>query len=265
MRKTTFNIVHNLLISFPVIFILLNPVAFAQTRAEKNVLYITEQYPPFNFMEDGQLKGIAVDILEKIFEKNATGLTRKDIQLFPWARGYTLTLSSPETMLFSTTRTEQRENLFKWVGPIATNRVVLLALKNRNITISSPDDLKKYRFGVIRGDIGEQLLLQTGVDSSKISPVANVTSNIKMMIAGRIDAWAYGEIVAKWFIKKQGYDPGDFETVHVLLEKGDLYYAFHKDTPDSLINTFQQALNLLKQKKDGEKSEYEMILEEYLN
>jgi len=36
-------------------------------------------------------------------------------------------------MVFSTTRTKARENLFKWVGPISTTTVGVIALKSKNI------------------------------------------------------------------------------------------------------------------------------------
>ena len=50
----------------------------------------------------------------------------------------------------------------------------------------------------------------------------------------------------------------------VLMEKGGLYYAFHKDTPDDLIQKFQRALDSLRQSAGLEKSAYEKIVDKYL-
>lgn len=54
------------------------------------------------------------------------------------------------------------------------------------------------------------------------------------------------------------------ETVWTLNEVYD-YYAFHKETPDSLVRNFQNALDDIKKKpEDRGKSEYEKILDKYL-
>ena len=69
--------------------------------------------------------------------------------------------------------------------------------------------------------------------------------------------------ISNWFIKKNGYNVDDFETVYILKE-ADLYYAFHKDTPASLIQKFQNALDRLKIKNNQNQSEYDKILNYYL-
>jgi len=56
-------------------------------------------------------------------------------------------------MVFSTTRTESRENLFKWVGPIATATVGVIAKKDNYIKINSIDDLNKYKKSLDKNDV----------------------------------------------------------------------------------------------------------------
>ncbi len=70
--------------------------------------------------------------------------------------------------------------------------------------------------------------------------------------------WGYGENVAKWEIKKNGFNPSAYETVYVLKEK-ELYYAFHKATSDLLIQKLQGVLDDLK-----EQGEYQRIMDKYL-
>ena len=56
------------------------------------------------------------------------------------------------TVLFTTARSPEREQLFKWAGPIVSGRFVLLAKVDKNINITAPEDLKKYRIGAIKDD-----------------------------------------------------------------------------------------------------------------
>ena len=144
-----------------------------------------------------------------------------------------------------------------------TTKISLTARKDRNIKINSINDVKKYKIGVIRDDVGEQLLVAAGIPKKNLDRAAKAISTIRKLSSGKVDMWSYEETVAKWFIKKNGFNPADYEAVHVLNE-GGLFYAFHKDTPDSLIQKFQTALDEIKKKPAGEKSKYEKILEKYL-
>ena len=230
----------------------------AAAASVDDVVFMTEQYPPYNLEEDNKLQGIAVDTLALMLPRAGSKQTREDIKLLPWARGYKRVLSEPNTCLFSTTRTEEREHLFKWVGPIAPNTVGLIARKERNIKIDSVEDIKERKIGTIRDDMAEQYLINAGISLDGMERVAETILNIKKLNRGRIDLWAYGENVAMWELKANGFNPADYESVYVL-GRQNLYFAFHKGTSDSVIQKLQAALDTLK--TDGE---YEKILDRYL-
>lgn len=102
-----------------------------------------------------------------------------------------------------------------------------------------------YKIGVIRSDIGEQLLLKGGIQTENIDAVAQTIQNIKKLVAWRVDLVAYGDAPFKWEIKQHGYNPEDFETIFNL-SKGELSFAFHKDTSDAVIQKFQKTLDEVK-------------------
>ena len=70
-------------------------------------------------------------------------VSSEEIQLVPWTEGYQAALKGNNTVLFTTARTPEREQAFKWVGPIYTDRDVIFAKPDRGININSPDDLKE--------------------------------------------------------------------------------------------------------------------------
>ncbi len=206
---------------------------------------LTENFPPFNFENDGKLQGFSTDILERMFQTVGSRLTRKDFTVLPWSRAYQDVLEMKNTLLYSVSRTAQREHLFKWVGPIAANRNVLMARKDRNITIRSIEDIAKYTVGVIQDDAGEQLLVAAGVEKSKLDISSDAKSNILKLSSGRIDLFAYPETVTLWVIKSLGLNPDDYTGVYVLGE-GEVYYALNHDSPDSVVKTLQDALDEMK-------------------
>ena len=75
-----------------------------QSTPAKNPVYITEQFPPFSYQEDGKLQGISVDLLEKMLEHMNTTLNRSEIKLLPWDQGYQMALQDNNTVIFSTGR-----------------------------------------------------------------------------------------------------------------------------------------------------------------
>ncbi|WP_158006870.1 transporter substrate-binding domain-containing protein [Piscirickettsia litoralis] len=103
------------------------------------LIIITEQYPPFNYKDTTkkagkkqQLTGIAVDILKQTYLNAGLKLNLNDIKILPWSRGYYLAQQAHLTnMLFSTARTKEREDLFKWVGPIVADYTSVYALKRK--------------------------------------------------------------------------------------------------------------------------------------
>ncbi|GGY46955.1 amino acid ABC transporter substrate-binding protein [Bacterioplanes sanyensis] len=213
--------------------------------------YLTESYPPYNMYEGNQLRGIAVDLLVTAMERQGANVQRSDIKLQPWPRAYRAALDGPGVVLFSTTRTEEREPLFQWVGPIADTRIVLLARKDKNLTVG--EDLSNLVVGVIRDDIGEQMARERGAKDSNIRYVPNAESLARMLDKGRIDVWAYEENVGRWFIRQAGLNNDDFETASVLKE-GQLYFSVSTDVDSADVQKLQQAIDAIKADKAAMKA-----------
>ncbi|QSX29639.1 transporter substrate-binding domain-containing protein [Shewanella cyperi] len=224
--------------------------------------YLTEDYPPFNYSEDGQLKGISVDMLIAAAAKSGYIITPGQIKIMPWTRAYHQAMQGPDTVLFSTVRTPEREELFNWVGPISPVRVVLLARKKDAIVINQPGELAQYSIGVMRDAIGEVLLKSMGMESN-LYRITNTASMVRMLQRGRVELWAYEDTVARWFTRREGLNFDDFEVVY-LLQQSELYYAFSKDVPQPLLQSLQSGLDALKQTDDLGHSEWQNIRDLYL-
>lgn len=227
---------------------LLTSAAFSHAQSLDDLTFITEEFPPFNFERDGKRQGIALDALVEMLAANGAKKTRADIKVWPWARGYETAMKEKNIVLFSTTRTAERENLFKWVGPIMPARVVLAAKKNRGIKIRTIDELNQMnlKIGVVREDVGGQLLAKMGVDKDKMLQANSGISVAKMLHAGRVDLWAYGAPVILWNLKELGYDTSEYEEAYTLTESDQYYFALNKDTDDKLVAKLQAALDQLK-------------------
>lgn len=250
------------ILSMSMLFI---PCSFAdESFSAKDLTYITEQFPPFNYLEDGKLQGISVDLLQMAWERMDADLNRSAIQILPWKEGYQEALEKNNTALFSTARLPQREQLFKWAGPIGPIRNVLLVKKDRNISIAAPQDLKKYKIAAISNDSAVQMLQDSGLSKDDLVLEKSSRPIIEMLQNGSIDAWAYGDVAGIWLIQKAGADPNDFRAAYELGQT-DYYYAFNRGVPDFTVQSFQAAIDYIKTNKDGNGvSDYDRILAKYI-
>jgi polar amino acid transport system substrate-binding protein len=222
--------------------ILLNTLLVVQLSlfASEKIEIYTEHYPPYNFQQNKKLTGLSVEILDAMLKQMNSKQSIEDVKLTNWSRAYKVALKKKDAMVFSTTRTEQRENLFKWIGPIATTTVGIIAPKRKKIKIKEISDLNKYKIGAVKEDVGEQLLLANGVNKNNIQNVkGNDAINISFgkMEKDRIDMFSYNVTVAFSNARLEGFDTSKYEIVHIL-KKSQLYFAFNKNTDDKNIKKF---------------------------
>ena len=204
--------------------------------------YITESSASFNYIRDGKLQGPAVDLLLAASANAGSPVKREHILVQPWARGFRNTQKGPNTVLFSTIRTPEREESFQWVGPIASESDVLIALKRREITISKPEDMTRYITGAVRGDVGEEILEEVGVPLERIVLLSHSTNLSMMLSSGRIDLWIFGEDGWRETLVSSDLDPANFEIIYRFPPK-KYYFALSLDIEQQLVEQFQQAID----------------------
>jgi len=246
--------------------VLSNYAAFAQGASAEDLedlVFITEQLPPYNFEEDGGVQGISVDLLEAALGRIGADLNRSEIRILPWSEGYERALQENGTVLFSTVRLSEREGSFRWAGPIITIRDVLMARKDREVEIGGPDDLGAYKIGVVNETAPMIRLLDLGMSEENFVVEEDAGALVEMLVSGSIDLLADEEISTFDQLEKLGADTEDYEVVQVL-GVYDLYYAFSVNVSATLVQAFQDGLNETMKVGDEGISDYQRILYRYL-
>lgn len=207
-----------------------------QLSAE-NFQILTEEFPPYNYQQDGKVLGISTEITREIIKR----LGHPDnIQIKPWAEAYKQAQQENNIIIFSTTRTRTREKLFKWVGPLVPNNTVLFARKNSNFSIKSLEDAKKVKsIGVYQDDFGELLLKSNGFEN--LQSVLDNWQNVTRLVNGEIDLWIANELTGKYMAKELDLTD-QIEKIYDVQEDY-MYLAFSKSTDDKIIKKWQKALD----------------------
>ena len=198
------------------------------------LILTTEESPPYNMQEGAKVIGIATD---KVRELMARAGQEHRIDLLPWKRAYDLALNQADTCVYSTTRTAERESLFKWVGPVAASEWVMFARADRRFDLKSLDDARSLRIGTYNGDVRDAYLRSRGF---QVDTATDDVTNPKKLMASRIDLWASGRFEGQAILKQNGWAT---QVVPVLaFNRADLYLACNRSVPDALIDRLNATL-----------------------
>jgi len=222
--------------------------------------YLASEDAPYSYIENGQASGFSVDLLESLFNSMALPLDRSNVEMSDWTASYEKTENESCNMLLSLAKTTDRDTLFKWVGPITSERKVVVTLSGSGVSVTETSDLNGYFTGIVKDDDIINLLLKGGVMRANILLYDNPQELYKALADTReIQCIAYSLINHNLMVQTLNKPAGTF-VVPFTIQTDELYYAFNSATDDDMIAWFQNAFDSLKQ---GSSGEYLEILNRY--
>jgi len=220
---------------------------FQMSYAADKFTIMAEDLPPFIYsnMNTNEPEGIAIKIVQQLAKKmNHT----QAIEIASWNKAYNLIKDNDGYMLFPVSRRPNRENLFKWVGPLLKSTSYLYKRKGSSIEIKSLNDAKKVNtIGVVKNYAGHQLLQKEGFEN--LVAVGHTKGVIRALVYKRADLVEVGDVFLPFRSKQAEVDYKLLENTNVKLLEQHQYLAFSKNTPDEIIEKWQTTLDTMK--KDG--------------
>jgi polar amino acid transport system substrate-binding protein len=244
------------------VVLLVTPACCFAVSFPRDLRIITEEYAPLNYMENGTLQGISVEVVEQILQRMETGMNRSSFEVMPWHEGYNLTLNRPDTILFSINRYPEREDLFLWAGPVIHNQKVIFELSGKNQVIDAT--IARMKIVAIKNDSGVQLAIHAGANPKNIIEVLSAMDAVKMVENGSVHGWVYGKIAGLRAINQFADDPTVFMVGRELGENKE-YIAFNQKTSPEFVLAFNETLQTLKRDRtENGVTTYEQIVSRYL-
>jgi len=227
--------------------------------AEDERFYIfTENYPPYNAETTGKgfahnaedITGICTDMVKAMMSRLDYDFVMK---MRDWSLAYEWVKGRENHGLFCTARTDERENEFQWVGPLASIQWTLFAAPDSNITLDSLEDARQYKIAGYKGDVMSDYLIAEGFEV-----IANVSGlqNARRLMLGQADLWvtdgAVGPLVAEEEHGITGLKPV------LMFRETPMYLAVSNETDKTVVEDLQQAID-----EAREAGELSAILDKY--
>jgi len=228
-----------------VYFLLYILFTFASFCSAESIIVVTEDFPPYNYLSNGQAEGISSEIVTAALKES--GITTKSWDFYPWPRSYAIALAKKNVLIYSIARVPERETLFQWVGTIAPYKTSFYMSSNQSFVVNSMTDAKKFTVGVSRDDAIKIYLEEHGFDKLHVSRLDVL--NIRMLLSGKFQLIAYDEASFQYRLEQTGLDPNAFERIYRIAELTDeLYMAFSKQTNKATVEKLRNGLSAIKEK-----------------
>lgn len=212
----------------------------------QSVTFLTEENPPFNHTAGGKVVGLSTDTVAEMAKR--AGLTAS-FQSIVWDTAYKRAQAEKNTCVYSTVQLENRKRLFHWIGPIASNRWVLVARADFNATLKSDADVRKYKVGAVKTDAKAEFLRSRAITNIVESDTeAQIPAKFALPKEDpqRIDLWVAG--LHSW---KTIADQAKVPNLKVVHEVGaqPFYLACSPQSDDAVLKKLDAALEAMR--KDG--------------
>lgn len=229
--------------------LLLAVLALLPLGAPAQELYVvTEDYPPYNYLQDGEVVGFSTEILRAVLKRADIGY---QLDMLPKARAYRIAENAKDVLIYSMPRVPEREELFHWVGPIAPRSVYFFRLSRRGDLAPAGDaELTQYTMGVLRDGAAELLARRLGfVPDKNLVLAQDLGQLLRLLDAGRIDLFAANPCMVRHEIGKYDRKFSDYVSCYTKDCEQGFYFGISRGSNSRTVERVQRAFAVLS--KDG--------------
>lgn len=238
-----------------IIKLLFLPLFLLQTNTyAQEKLYVgtdATEFPPFEYIENGEIKGFDIDLIKEIGKILNKEIVLKNIQfdgLIP-----ALQTGKLDAIIAGMTVTAERKKNINFSNPYYTSKQLLIV--NKNSTLSTLESLKGHKVGVVLGCTGDVIATEMG-NSITLYRYNTTSESIMALNANKIDAVILDSEPAKNFVKNNS----NLKYIDNELAKEDYAIAVGKQNL-TLVKNINTALETLKSNGTFEKLNKKYFIE----
>jgi polar amino acid transport system substrate-binding protein len=224
--------------------LLAGPWPFYAWSQGMKITVLTEEWAPYNYTENGVFKGFSVEVVQSIIQQANVDA---QMQIYPSMRASNMLNTLPDIMFISMFRTPEREEKYKWIGPLDTGAISFYKKKGSPLQITSLEDAKKVpRIACRHGGLVFNTLKAAGFENLDASSTDG-NSVYKKILLNRCDLGISDTpLGVKYLLKQMDYPTDALVQTPVKVVEFPLYIACSKDMPDAIISLWQKTLDAMK-------------------
>jgi ABC-type amino acid transport substrate-binding protein len=198
------------------------------SRYNREILVFANESMPQCGMVNHKPAGLAVEILNAVTAEGGPSFKYDFSQ--PWARAQASVHDTRGTLIIPLTRNAERESKYNWVARLFDNGAHLVSM-GRPAPIKSMDEAKGLGVGIMRGSLFEEYLGKAHF--TNMLAESNDESLAKMLVEGKVDAWAAADLVTHFLFSKIGQNPAKLQQGPQLGEVGQIFIAGDVHFPEA--------------------------------
>jgi len=219
--------------------------------AETTLLFIAEEYHPYEFSENGEYKGTDVDIIKEVCQRlNII----PQFEFKPWIRAMADIKTGKADAIFSLHHTSERTSFLYYPSePLSQGQNVFIVHQSSEKQANNITDMKGWHIGVVAGNLyGKPFDNFSGI-------VRKVSHKNELLIRqlnakNRLDAIVINELVFDALVKKmleqgQLIQP-EFRKLEYRLEAAFFYVGFAKAKGEKSQHLAKQFNRVLKEMRE---------------
>lgn len=204
--------------------------------------FVAAPLPPLVIDRDGRPDGVVLAVLRELSEKMGNPFS---VEFLPQTRALTESQNNAGIGFAGMTRNAEREPLYKWVGPLISDSIVLITKKGKMAGSETLAAAKDWHVGAMRGSATVQALRKAGF--THIDEQGDAETGARMLNGDRLDAWASSKLAGRYIYRSLGFDPMTLD-IGAEIRRNDVYLGVSRDVSDETVAAWQKALDDLKAK-----------------
>ncbi|MCP4021120.1 MAG: amino acid ABC transporter substrate-binding protein [Desulfobacteraceae bacterium] len=215
--------------------------SLCQTAVSQKLAIAYVDFPPYEYMENGQPAGIMVAIVKRLFRKADI---EYELQYLPFKRAYNKVKLGRIDGLFNFYKIPERLAYFDYSKPIIQNPLVFFIRKESKITFQELKDLSGLTVGAMLGyTYGSEF---DNTTLFVIDRAVSHFSNFSKLFYGRIDAYPCDKLVGIYLARKHKM-MSEFIIIPRPLKVMDGHIGFTKGKHTKIIERLNTAIDQVKQ------------------
>lgn len=171
---------------------------------QKIVIEADDDYAPYSYVEDGELKGIYVDLL-RIAGKKLAPRYELELQAIPWKRGLRNLATGRSMALVPPYRSKERPYIDPYSTPLYRETVALFCntSDSKRLPRRFPDDFAGLTIGVNLGfALGDKMTDAVKARTFTVTEAKGNEDNLWKLQAGLIDCYANDRLAVQYSFGK---------------------------------------------------------------